>query len=160
DPLPDDIDRRLAVLDDVFAVGPEFGGTRAAALDAAFPTARVGDDDVLDPAGLAVYRRAGYALAVWTTGSGSRWTESIARARALELRMYVVVVENSGEPRRAFAVDPDGVVVAGTFDGYRLASFLLDPRRTMETVVAPGTDVADGLERIAAIVDREDAPRP
>jgi predicted amidohydrolase len=159
DPLPADIDRRLELLDDAFAIAPPFDGERFAALDRALPTARLGDDEMLDPGGLAAYRRAGYALAVWTTRSGSRWTEPIARARALELRMYVVVLDAGTGAQRAYGIDPDGVVVAGTFDGYRLASFSLDPRRTMETTVAPGTDIADGLARIAAIVDREDETR-
>lgn len=160
DPLPDDIDARLELLDDRCAVAPSLDAGRLAALDAAVPTVCAFDDDVLDPAWLASHRRAGYALAVWETHSRSRWTEPIARARALELRMYVVVLDCAGgeiagvDAGRAYAVDPDGVVIAGTFDDYRLASFSLDPRRTMETAVAPGTDIADGLERIAAIVDR------
>jgi predicted amidohydrolase len=149
DPLPGDIDRRLELLGDEYALAP-LDDLRLTALAAAFPTATVGDDDALDPAGLVRYRRAGYRLVVWSSDTESVWVEPIARARALELRVYVVVFDRTA--RRAFAVDPDGTVVAGTFDDYRLASFSLDPRRTIETVVAPGTDVADGLERVAAIV--------
>jgi hypothetical protein len=70
--------------------------------------------------------------------------------------MYVIVFDQRA--RRAFAVDPDGAVVAGTFDDYCMASFSLDPRRTMETTVAPGTDVADGLERVDAILRNAVAP--
>jgi hypothetical protein len=149
DPLPGDIDRRLELLGDEYALAP-LDDLRLTALAAAVPTATVGDDDALDPAGLVRYRRAGYRLVVWSSDTESVWVERIARARALELRVYVVVFDRTA--RRAFAVDPDGTVVAGTFDDYRLASFSLDPRRTIETVVAPGTDVADGLERVAAIV--------
>ncbi len=153
DPLPSDIDGRLTVLDDAYALAP-FDDARLAALDRAIPTANVGDTEMSDPAGLVGYRRAGYALAVWTAGAEPAWIEPIARARALELRMYVVVFDDRA--RRAFVVDPDGTVIAGTFDDYRLASFSLDPRRTMETAVAPGTDVADGLARVDAIVTRKD----
>jgi hypothetical protein len=96
------------------------------------------------------YRRAGYALFCWTTVVRPPWLERIARARAVELRVYIVVFDRWGQ--RAFAVDPDGTIVAGTFDGYRLASFTYDPRKTAETAVAPGTDVAEGLDRIEAIV--------
>ncbi len=153
DSLPSDVDARLTLLDDAYALAP-FDDVRLALLDRAIPTANVGDAEMSDPAGLVGYRRAGYALAVWTAGERSAWTEPIARARALELRMYVIVFDNA--VRRAFAVDPDGNVIAGTFEGYRLASFSLDPRRTMETAVAPGTDIADGLQRVDAIVDRKD----
>ncbi|MEO6835791.1 MAG: carbon-nitrogen hydrolase family protein [Candidatus Tumulicola sp.] len=155
DPLPHDVDRRLDLLDDAYVIAAPFDGAARAALDAAVPTAGVCDDEMLDPAGLAAYRRAGYAIAVWTTQTDSPWIERIARARALELRMYVVVLDCS-RAMRAFAVDPDGVAIAGTFGDYRLASFSFDPRKTMETAVAPGTDIVDGLERIAAIVERGD----
>lgn len=110
--------------------------------------ARVGDDVALDPNGLAAYRRAGYRVAAWDVGNcDAKWVESVARARALELRMFVAAVDAARG--RAFAADPDGSIVAGTFDGYRVASFLLDPQRTEQTLVAPGTDVAVGLQRVA-----------
>ena len=96
------------------------------------------------------YRRAGCILFCWTTVVRPPWLERIARARAVELRVYLVVFDCSAQ--RAFAVDPDGAIVAGTFDEYRLASFTFDPRKTIETIVAPGTDVAEGLDRIEAIV--------
>ena len=148
DPLPADIGPRLELLDDAHAIAPDLDDARRAALEA-MPAAFVGDDCVLDPAGLASYRRAGYALAIWETHARSSWTQPIARARALELRMYVVVIDRGDD--RAFAVDPDGAVVAGTFDGYRIASFALDWRKAAETGVAPGTDVSAGLERIAGL---------
>jgi predicted amidohydrolase len=154
DPLPFDIDERLEILDDAYAVSP-YDDPRAAALDRALPAASVGDDTVVDPGGLIAYRRAGYSLIRWSTDLGAPWSERIARARALELRIYVVVFDRA--LRRAFAVDPDGAVVAGTFDGFHLASFSFDPRKAAETVVAPGSDVSEGIERIARIVD---AARP
>ncbi len=150
DPLPDDVDDRLELLDDAYALSPH-DPQRAALLDSALPVAWVDDDLVLDPAGLVAYRRAGYALICWSSDLGAPWSERLARARALELRLYIVVFDSSLD--RAFAVDPDGTIVAGTFDGYRLASFSLDARKTEETAVAPGSDLGEGLERIAAIIE-------
>jgi predicted amidohydrolase len=153
DPLPHDIGPRLELLEDAYAIAPGLDPARRAALEE-LPAAFVGDECVLDPAGLAAYRRAGYALAVWETHVRSSWTQPLARSRALELRMYVVVIDRGGD--RAFAVDPDGAPVAGTFDGYRLASFALDWRKTADTGVAPGTDVEAGLQRIAGLAPRQD----
>lgn len=150
EPLPSDIDERLQMLDDEYALAPN-DAARSAALDRSVPTAAVGDDLVLDPAGLVGLRRAGYALFCWTSRLGAPWCERLARARALELRCYLIVFDEPA--RRAFAVDPDGTVVAGTFDGLRLASFGFDGRKTSETNVAPGTDVREGLERTTRILD-------
>lgn len=150
EPLPSDIDERLQILDDEYALAPH-DAARLEALDRSVPATDVGDDLVLDPAGLVGLRRAGYVLFSWTTVLGEPWVERLARARALELRCYVIVFDETA--RRAFAVDPDGTVVAGTFDGFRLASFRFDGRKASETTVAPGTDVREGLERTARIVD-------
>ncbi|MGC2635441.1 MAG: carbon-nitrogen hydrolase family protein [Candidatus Cybelea sp.] len=147
--LPHDIDERLDLLDDVFALSSA-DPARHKLLDQTIPLASVVDETVLDPGGLVPYRRAGYVLFCWTTNVGPPWLERIARARAVELRVYLVVFDRSAQ--RAFAVDPDGTIVAGTFDEYRLASFTFDPRKTADTIVAPGTDVAEGLDRIEAIV--------
>jgi predicted amidohydrolase len=154
--LPGDVDERLEMLDDAHAIAPG-SSERFAALDRVIPAVDAGDDDVLDPAGLVEYRRAGYRLFVWTTSGEPAWVESIARARALELRVYAIVLSRAD--RRAYAIDPDGIVVCGTFDGFTLASFSLDPRKTTETSVAPGTDVHDGLGRIAALIQREEVTR-
>lgn len=151
DELPNDADALLELLDDAYALAPG-DASRMAALDRAIPAAPVDDELVLDPAGLVGYRRAGYVLLCWTTALSSPWLERIARARALELRLYLVVFDRTA--RRAFAVDPDGTIVAGTFADYRLASFTLTARRTTETEVAPGTDVREGLERVRAIESR------
>lgn len=145
DPLPDDIDHRLAVLEDDYALSLR-DNRRLALLDAAIPVARVDDATVRDPAGLVGYRRAGYSLICWTAGGGE-WTERLARARALELRIYLVVFDLGAA--RAFAVDPDGAVLAGTFSDYRLASFSLDPRKVRQTAVAPGTDILEGLQLVS-----------
>ncbi|HTX60545.1 MAG TPA: carbon-nitrogen hydrolase family protein [Verrucomicrobiae bacterium] len=155
-PLPADIDARLELLDDAFALAPG-DEERFSALDRAVAAVRADDATMLDPAGLVGYRRSGYRLAVWTTQLEPALAQRIARARAIELRLYVVVFE--GERRRAYAVDPDGAIVCGTFDGFAIASFLLDPQRIAQTAVAPGTDVSDGLERVAALSHREEAVR-
>jgi predicted amidohydrolase len=155
DTLSDDAARRLRILDDAFALAPN-DSERFAALDRVLPAVVAADDLFLDPGGLVGYRRAGYRIAVWSTVSQSPWIERIARARALELRLYVVVFDAVAD--RAYAVDPDGTVIAGTFDGYRMASFVLDPRKTSETEVAPGTDIVEGLERIAGIVESAGVP--
>jgi predicted amidohydrolase len=157
DTLPHDIDRRLEVLDDAYAISPQ-DRERLTLLDRIIPIAVVGDDVVLDPAALVEYRRAGYRLIGWTTQMAAPWVERIARSRALELRIYVVVFDAAGG--RAFAVDPDGTIVAGTFDGYRLASFSFDPSKAAQTTVAPGTDICDGFESVTAIVDRQERAAP
>jgi predicted amidohydrolase len=106
------------------------------------------DDVVLDPGGLPGLRMSGATLAVWRTSYDPAWQVTFARARALELRMYIVVIDSSHD--RAYAVDPDGSVMCGTFGEYRVASFTYDPLRTMQTAVAPGTDVLAGLRRAQA----------
>lgn len=107
----------------------------------------LGDDLVLDPAGLVPLRMAGHTLAVWHTAYEPEWQVTFARARALELRMYIVVIDKTAN--RAYAVDPDGAVICGTFDGYEIASFVYDPEKARQTFVAPGTDVLEGLQRAA-----------
>jgi predicted amidohydrolase len=149
DPLPGDVDERLDLLDDAYAISPDDRG-RLELLDRTIPIASVDDGTVLDPGGLVPYRRAGYAAFCWSSGLPAPWLERIARARALELRVYAIVFDRGRQ--RAFAVDPDGAIVAGTFGDYRLASFTFDPRKTGDTAVAPGTDVRDGLELVAGII--------
>lgn len=145
--LPSDVHERLAWLGGDCALSPN---EQISVAPSDTPIARVGDDDVRDPAGLIAYRNAGYACVAWSATLPSQWVEPLARARALELRIYVAVFDLAAQ--RAFAVDPDGTVIAGTFGDYRLAGFSFDPRRTTETAVAPGTDVSDGLNRVAAIL--------
>jgi predicted amidohydrolase len=153
DELPADIDRRLEMLDDDVALSPG-ADERRTELDRGMPLARVDDARVLDPAGLVPYRRAGYWLICWNAELGSPWTERLARARALELRLHLVVFDRAAG--RAFAVDPEGTIVAGTFDGYRLATFVFDPGKSEQTAVAPGTDVIEGLEWVSELAEREE----
>lgn len=156
EPLPYDIDRRLELLDDSYALSPHESRQRAL-LDDVLPSTVADDELVLDPGGLAAYRRAGYRLILWNARLRAPWTERLARARALELRIYIVVFDEA--EKRAFAVDPDGAIVAGTFDRYRLASFVLDPSKTSQTAVAPGTDIAEGLEYVAQLAAPETTAR-
>jgi predicted amidohydrolase len=122
--------------------------TPATAASAIPQAACVSDEVVRDPGGVAALRRAGFGLAILPTRSGDEWQMLFARARAIELRMYVIVLDmQSG---RAYAVDPDGAIVCGTYADYRVASFTFDPARTRQTLVAPGTDVLNGLERAHA----------
>jgi predicted amidohydrolase len=146
--LPADIDERLDILDDSYGISPR-NDARAIELTRVLPLAWVDDAVALDPGGLVPFRRSGYLLICWTTALGSVWVERVARARALELRLFMVVFDETAG--RAFAVDPNGALVAGTFNGYRLASFTFDPRLAEQTLVAPGSDVALGLERVARI---------
>jgi N-carbamoylputrescine amidase len=116
-------------------------------INASFACA-VGDEQILDPGALAATRLQGGSLAVWRTDYDPQWQVTFARARALELRMYVIVLDTAR--RRAYAIDPDGAIVCGTFGDYRVAAFTFDAARTASTMVAPGTDVLAGLERAAA----------
>jgi len=147
-PVPRDIDERLRILEAELALAAS-GGDGSAALDGAVPAIRTDAGNALDPGFLTAYRRAGYRVAILDAARHAPWLENVARARAAELRIYVIVF--AAEPRRAYAVDPDGNVVAGTFDDYAIASFALDPNRTAQTLVAPGTDVAEGLELVESL---------
>jgi predicted amidohydrolase len=109
------------------------------------PFAATTDDCVLDPGGLAEQRLAGHQIVLWQTSYDPAWQAVIARTRALELRMYVVAIDTAH--KRAYAVDPDGAIVCGTFGDYEIASFTLDPAKTKQTAVAPNTDVLEGLQR-------------
>lgn len=102
-----------------------------------------------DPRTLIAFRNAGHRRIALRVGGDGAAFESIARARAAELRLYLIVFDPSRD--RAYAVDPDGTIVAGTFGDFRIASVAIDYRRTNETSVAPGTDVERGLRDVAAI---------
>ena len=109
----------------------------------------VDDEAMLDPRALVGPRLDGVSLFVWHASIDAGWIVRFARTRAAELRAYVVVLDTPA--KRAFAVDPDGAVVAGTFDGFELAAFAYDRRRTLAWTVAPGTDVREGLQRTAGL---------
>jgi predicted amidohydrolase len=125
--------------------------------------AAVADGSVLDPRGLVDLRLHGIDLFVWRAGAACEpsWRARFARTRAAELRAFVIVFESDGEAgrERAFAVDPDGAVVAGTYGDFRLASFVYDRARAAATTVAPATDVLAGLRVAEAIRERELAGR-
>ncbi len=114
--------------------------------------ATVSSDTLRAPRGLVAARLAGIDLFICTASDADGWNVRIARTRAAELRAFVLVFE--AQSRRAFAIDPDGVVVAGTFDDYRLATFVYDAARAHATAVAPRTDVLEGL-RIAESIRSE-----
>lgn len=152
--LPTDIERRLNVLDAEVAIAPG-AAAGIAALDRSVPSVTLEATAAFDPGTLVAYRMAGYRCVVIVSGDAHPWLERIARARALELRMYAIVLERD---QRAYAIDPDGVCIAGTFEGFRIASFSLDAQRTQVTAVAPGTDIAAGIERVASLARRELRP--
>jgi predicted amidohydrolase len=110
--------------------------------------ALVDDEAMLDPRALVAPRLDGVRLFVWRASIDAEWVAPYARTRAAELRAYVIVFDSLR--RRAFAVDPDGTVLCGTFAGFDLAAFAFDRSRTESWRVAPGTDVREGLVRTAA----------
>ncbi len=113
----------------------------------------VEDEAMLDPRALVGPRLAGVRLFVWHASIAQRWVAALARTRAAELRAYVVVLDTLG--RRAFAVDPDGAILCGTFAEFELAAFTFDRARTDAWTLAPQTDVRAAFEAVAAI-----APAP
>ena len=119
----------------------EFEGLRYAVVD---------DDTVHAPRGLVDLRLDGIDLFVWDARDDA-WCVRFARTRAAELRAFVLVFCAG----RAFAVDPDGGVVAGTFGELRMSAFVYDRARARATTVAPTTDVVAGLELANAIRERE-----
>jgi predicted amidohydrolase len=150
--LPPDIGERLRILENDFALAAQ-GNDDFAALDREIPALRLDARDAFDPGVLAACRAAGYRVAVLDAKASHPWLERVARARAAELRMYVVVFDQQAQ--RAYAVDPDGALIAGTFGTFTIASFALDPQRTAQTLVAPGTDVAAGIEFVQSLSAHE-----
>ena len=149
--LPPDITERLRILEADVALASA-GADDFAAVDAALPAVRIDAADAFDPGLLLQYRMAGYGVAILDAASSHPWLERIARARAAELRLYVIVFDRAMP--RAYAIDPDGAIVAGTFDEYEIASFALDSRRTAQTLVAPHTDVAEGVALVQSLSHR------
>jgi predicted amidohydrolase len=120
--------------------------------------AYVDDEAVVDPRALVGPRVDGVRLFVWNASLAQAWVVPFARTRAAELRAYLIVLDT--RDRRAFAVDPDGAIVCGTFAGFELAAFTFDRRRTDAWLVAPHTDVRDALERVRAIGATDSAKAP
>jgi predicted amidohydrolase len=112
----------------------------------------VDDEAVLDPRALVAPRLDGVRLFVWRSSIEAPWVVPFARTRAAELRAYVVVFDTP--QRRAFAVDPDGAVVCGTFGSFELAAFTFDRARTDAWRVAPATDVREALVQVANLSSR------
>jgi len=133
------------ILETAHVIGPDTSHDKhlAGSIRAAF----VDDTQMADPAGLVPLRLQGFQLIVWRTQNFDReWIALYARARALELRIYVVCIADISS--LAFAVDPDGTIVAGTFGDLRVATFAFSPERTLQTQVAPGTDIVEGLHHV------------
>ena len=139
------LDERLKIIEADAFVAPGVAKAGSASWD----LLRVDDETVTDPGGLPPARAAGHTIALWETSLEYGWQVTMARARSLELRMYLIVIDATLP--RAYAVDPDGVLLCGTFGAYELASFAYDPQRASATKVAPGTDVLEGLGRVAAL---------
>jgi len=151
--IASDADEQLRALaataDAGLVIGPH-------ALPASDDVAVVDDEAMLDPRALVAPRLAGVRLFVWRASIDAPWVVPFARTRAAELRAYVVVFDS---PRkRAFAVDPDGVVVCGTFGDFELAAFAFDRARTDAWRVAPATDVREGLMRVGDLASVPAAP--
>jgi predicted amidohydrolase len=108
--------------------------------------ALVEDEAMVDPRALVAPRLDGVRLFVWHASIEAEWVVPFARTRAAELRAYVVAFDSPR--RRAFTVDPDGVVVCGTFGALELAAFTFDRARTESWRVAPATDVREALVRV------------
>jgi predicted amidohydrolase len=108
----------------------------------------IGSDTLRAPRALVPARLAGIDLFVVRAGGGDdAWPLAFARTRAAELRAYVVLFGDE----RACAIDPDGTLIAGTFEGFRMAAFGYDGTRTAATMVAPATDVLVGLRNAEVV---------
>jgi predicted amidohydrolase len=140
-----DADVLIAGEANVAAAIPVLAASGALAVAGSVRAAFVDSATVYAPRGLVAARLSGIDLFVWEAEGEAAWIVAFARTRAAELRAYLVVFDRARG--RSFAVDPDGVVVAGTFDDYRLAAFAYDRARAAATIVAPATDVAAGLRR-------------
>lgn len=149
DPLPGDVAERLRILEANYALSAA-GDDDFERFAASFGAIRIDAAAAFDPGYLLAYRRAGYRAAVVHAAASHPWLERVCRARAAELRMYAIVFD--AQAGRAYAIDPDGAVIAGTFGTLQIAGCALDPARTAQTLVAPGTDVAEGIETVHALV--------
>jgi hypothetical protein len=109
----------------------------------------VDDEAILDPRALIAPRLDGVRLFIWHASIEPAWIVPFARTRAAELRAYIVVLDTPA--KRAFTVDPDGVILCGTFGAFDLAAFAFDRRRTDTWTVAPHTNVRSGLLAVEAM---------
>jgi len=150
-PSLDDFAELARLADADALLSPASLGAAGSVVQVAGVAAGVLDDAIGEnPAGLVGARLAGLDLFLWSSARSADQTLAYARTRATELRSYVVVLP--AEPDgRAYAVDPDGIVVAGTFGAFRLAAFVYDAKRTAATKVAPHTDVLEGLRAVETL---------
>jgi len=87
----------------------------------------------------------GVHLVIWADSSREAMTESIARSRASENRIFLARTRGSGEGDTSFLVNPGGQVVASTAAGLeQAASALLNMSGALSKMVVPGTDVVFG----------------
>ncbi|MHB8140442.1 MAG: carbon-nitrogen hydrolase family protein [Vulcanimicrobiaceae bacterium] len=156
-PTTHDAERALEWLDVEALLAPPLEPA-VGRLDGLVPTTLVEDASILDPAGLVPSRIAGYQLFIWQPrGISAPWQERVARARAVELRCFLVVVDRAAE--RAYAIDPDANLICGTYGSYRIATCTLDLARTALTQVAPGSDILAGLAQVATSLGKEMSKR-
>lgn len=120
-----------------------------AAANLSHEIALVEDEAMVDPRALVAPRLAGARLVLWHASLDGAWTVAFARTRATELRCYIVAIDAPN--RRAFAVDPDGVVVCGTTGAFALAQFAFERARTENWFVAPRTNVRAALEAVETL---------
>ena len=108
------------------------------------------DDDLLDPGAARAAALEGAELVVWHAGRvSSPFVEEIARTRALENRVFVLLWRPSdrGGP---CVVDPSGAVIARAA-GERFAVQASCLRAAAATkTMAPGTDAWDAVEELFA----------
>jgi predicted amidohydrolase len=109
----------------------------------------VQDEAMLDPRALIAPRLDGTRLFIWHASIDPAWLIPFARTRAAELRAYIVVLDT--RDARAFAVDPDGTILCGTFGTFEIAAFAFDRRKTDAWTVAPHTDIKAGLLAVEAM---------
>jgi predicted amidohydrolase len=138
----DDLADRLGGHGVDVVVGPR--GVVRAPGDAAIAT--FADDDLADPRAARAAALAGAECVVWlAAGVGSPLVEEIARTRALENRVFLVVWRPAGAGG-PFAVDPSGAVIARA-GGPRFVVQAACLRAAAATkVMAPGTDAWEGAE--------------
>jgi predicted amidohydrolase len=101
----------------------------------------VGSSVFCNPHALTRARLAGIDLFLWPGLADTALSLAFTRTRAVELRASVITLTD----QRVTACDPDGTIVCGTYDDYRVAAFAHDSARCAQGMVAPHTDVLAGL---------------
>ena len=115
-------------------------------------------DDAIaqDPLGLVAHRLAGTTLAIWRSEATERDIAiAIARSRAAELRMYVVLLWKN---QRGWIIDPNGTIVCGADAENPIAVANLTPETSCSGMVVPHTDVLNELARVIALDDGDTLP--